>query len=121
MFQQIMVSDEDIQLQRIFWRSNSSDPLCVCKLNTITYGTSCAPFLALGTIKQQLSLDEEKNFPTAVTAACEHMYVGDFLGRSHSVDSAQVLVTYLQNLVQSDKISFKKMSVQLQRCSCTFA
>lgn len=40
MYRQILVSDQDKDLQRILWRTDSSKPINVYKLNTVTYGTS---------------------------------------------------------------------------------
>ena len=78
------------------------------KLNTIVYGSSCAPFFVLCTNNQQL-LDEKDNFPNALKAAWEHMYVDDFLGESSSVDFVQALVTELQNLFVSRGFNLRKL------------
>uniref|UniRef100_W8AT37 Reverse transcriptase domain-containing protein n=1 Tax=Ceratitis capitata TaxID=7213 RepID=W8AT37_CERCA len=47
MFRQIKVHKEDQQYQNILWRNDSKKPLTVFRLNTVTYGTASAPFLAV--------------------------------------------------------------------------
>lgn len=47
MYRQVNVNLEDTNYQRILWRSNESEPITSYKLNTVTYGTASAPFLAI--------------------------------------------------------------------------
>ncbi|GFW81189.1 DUF1758 domain-containing protein [Trichonephila clavipes] len=58
MYRQILISQDDACFQQIFWRKSPEEPLVIFKLNTVTYGTSCAPFLAIRTLKQ---LCEDEN------------------------------------------------------------
>ncbi|GFX58865.1 DUF1758 domain-containing protein [Trichonephila clavipes] len=58
MYRQILISKDDACFQQIFWRKSPEEPLVIFKLNTVTYGTSCAPFLAIRTLKQ---LCEDEN------------------------------------------------------------
>ncbi|UYV84619.1 hypothetical protein LAZ67_X002847 [Cordylochernes scorpioides] len=58
MYRQIRISQEDSEFQRIVWRNDPHDKIKDYRLETVTYGTSCAPFLATRMIKQ-LSLDEQ--------------------------------------------------------------
>ncbi|XP_061710770.1 uncharacterized protein LOC133520395 [Cydia pomonella] len=52
MYRQIVVHPDDTYLQRILWRDDSSKPLKIFELNTVTYGTASAPFLATRCLKQ---------------------------------------------------------------------
>ncbi|XP_076387322.1 uncharacterized protein LOC143264354 [Megachile rotundata] len=47
MYRQIRVHTLDRQWQRILWRQQPNEPVRDYDLSTVTYGTSCAPFLAL--------------------------------------------------------------------------
>ncbi|XP_046810021.1 uncharacterized protein LOC124420605 [Lucilia cuprina] len=47
MYRQFLVDERDRKFQLVLWRSNSKDKLCVFQLNTVTYGLSAAPFLAI--------------------------------------------------------------------------
>lgn len=58
MYRQILVHPKDRELQKILWRTGGGDPVKEYQLNTVTYGLSCAPYLAIRTL-QQLALDEE--------------------------------------------------------------
>lgn len=49
-YRQILVEPVDTQWQKILWRSNSHNAINEFTLRTITYGTKCAPFLALRTL-----------------------------------------------------------------------
>ncbi|KMQ86020.1 bel12-ag transposon polyprotein [Lasius niger] len=61
MYRQIVVHEDDRDLQRIFWRSDINAEMSGFRLNTVTYGLACAPFLAVRTL-QQLARDEAENF-----------------------------------------------------------
>ncbi|CAG9109031.1 unnamed protein product [Plutella xylostella] len=52
MYRQILVNESQRSLQQIFWRSDPSLELKQYKLNTITYGTASAPYLATRCLKQ---------------------------------------------------------------------
>ena len=47
MYRQILVSREERRLQHILWREFPSEPIKEYELNTVTYGTACAPYLAV--------------------------------------------------------------------------
>lgn len=51
MYQQILVDYRDINYQHILWKGDPSDGPVDYQLLTVTYGMSCAPFLALRVIK----------------------------------------------------------------------
>lgn len=47
MYRQVMIFADQHSLQRILWRNNPNDNLSVFKLQTVTYGTTSVPFLAI--------------------------------------------------------------------------
>ncbi|GFU46272.1 uncharacterized protein TNCV_2155951 [Trichonephila clavipes] len=100
MYRQILISDEDCKYQRIVWRATPSDSLKSFELQTITYGTSCAPFLALRTL-QQLYQDEEQNFPLAAKIARENIYIDDLLSGADTEVEAKSIIIEIQNLLKS--------------------
>jgi hypothetical protein len=61
MYRQIKVDTEHCEYQRILWRENSEDPILTYRLLTVTYGTTCAPFLAVRCL-QQAALEEKDQF-----------------------------------------------------------
>ncbi|GFX66744.1 DUF1758 domain-containing protein [Trichonephila clavipes] len=52
MFRQIRISSEDTNWQRILWRDNPKETVKEYRLTTVTYGTSCAPYLSTRTLTQ---------------------------------------------------------------------
>ena len=68
MFRQILVSEKDRKLQMILWRDGASEPVKIYTLNTVTYGTSCAPYLAIRCLKLLAEEDEAKLYPAAANA-----------------------------------------------------
>ncbi|GFV85878.1 integrase catalytic domain-containing protein [Trichonephila clavipes] len=109
MYRQILISQDDACFQQIFWRKSPEEPLVIFKLNTVTYGTSCAPFLAIRTLKQ-LCEDEKHRFPQAAKLAKDHFYVDDLLAGADSVDSARKIVHELQNLMSAGRFELRKWS-----------
>ncbi|XP_076291065.1 uncharacterized protein LOC143214212 [Lasioglossum baleicum] len=76
MYRQILVDPQDVDYQRILWRSSPSEPIGHYQLLTVTYGTAPAPFLALRVL-QQLIEDEGSQFPLATRVLQHHLYVDD--------------------------------------------
>ncbi|GFU57305.1 integrase catalytic domain-containing protein [Trichonephila clavipes] len=109
MYRQILISDEDCKYQRIVWRATPSDSLKSFELQTITYGTSCAPFLALRTL-QQLYQDEEQNFPLAAKIARENIYIDDLLSGADTEVEAKSIIIEIQNLLKSGGFILRKWS-----------
>ncbi|GFT23701.1 uncharacterized protein TNCV_3511651 [Trichonephila clavipes] len=86
-----------------------SDSLNSFELQTITYGTSCAPFLALRTL-QQLYQDEEQNFPLATKIARENIYIDDLLSGADTEVEAKSIIIEIQNLLKSGGFILRKWS-----------
>ncbi|GFV42128.1 integrase catalytic domain-containing protein [Trichonephila clavipes] len=64
MFRQIRISSEGTNWQRILWRDNPKETVKEYRLTTVTYGTSCAPYLSTRTLTQ-LAFDERERYPLA--------------------------------------------------------
>ncbi|XP_032690349.1 uncharacterized protein LOC116853391 [Odontomachus brunneus] len=78
MFRQILVDPRDLNYQRILWRDSLDDAVEEYQLLTVTYGTACAPFLALRVLRQ-LARDDGSRFPVAASVLLNHIYVDDVL------------------------------------------
>lgn len=76
LYRQILIDPRDRDYQRILWRSSSSDSVEEYRLLTVTYGTTSAPFLALRVL-QQLAHDEGTQYPLALPALQDQIYVDD--------------------------------------------
>ncbi|XP_062698944.1 uncharacterized protein LOC134284243 [Aedes albopictus] len=90
MFRQINICEEDRPLQCILWRSTPIEEVGVYELNTVTYGTKPAPFLATRTVKQLVE-DEATQYPMAAQAASEDVYMDDVITGADDVETALIL------------------------------
>ncbi|XP_076678236.1 uncharacterized protein LOC143374185 [Andrena cerasifolii] len=90
MYRQVDLRAVDRKYQRILWRENSNQPIKTYELNTVTYGTASAPFLAVRTL-HQLAHDEIGNHPIAASAFLRDFYVDDVLTGADSFDEAMLL------------------------------
>lgn len=109
MFRQIAVHPDDIDLQRIVWRKSPNMPISHYRLLTVTYGTACAPFLALKTLLQ-LAEDEQQNYPLASKVLKEDSYVDDILSGAFSISSALTLQGELNKMLQAGGFTLRKWS-----------
>ncbi|UYV73053.1 hypothetical protein LAZ67_10001676 [Cordylochernes scorpioides] len=107
MYRQIRISQEDSEFQRIVWRNNPHDKIKDYRLETVTYGTSCAPFLATRIIKQ-LALDVQSKFPKASKIALTDFYVDDLVTGTFSVDEGKNLVQELYGLLSAGGFELRK-------------
>ncbi|UYV73350.1 hypothetical protein LAZ67_10002818, partial [Cordylochernes scorpioides] len=96
MYRQILVHPEDTPYQRIIWRDESGQGLKEYELKTLTYGTSCAPFLAIRVLKQ-LAHDEQIRFPTAEAILKSDFYVDDLLTGCETIENGRKLIRDLTN------------------------
>jgi hypothetical protein len=60
------------------WRKTPDQPITTYELNTVTYGTASAPFLATRCL-QQLIEDEAINYPEAAKIARDGFYVDELI------------------------------------------
>ncbi|XP_028159736.1 uncharacterized protein LOC114352350, partial [Ostrinia furnacalis] len=98
MYRQILVSKDDVDYQRILWRECPTQPIQEYRLLTVTYGTSCAPFLAIRTL-HQLAEDEKHDFPVEAEILKTDLYMDDLMTGASSEDDAAVLQKRLTELL----------------------
>ncbi|GFX32273.1 reverse transcriptase domain-containing protein [Trichonephila clavipes] len=95
----------------ILWKDSVDGPVQTYKLNTVTYETTCAPYLATRTI-QQLARDEGEHYPLAASVTIRDIYM-DILTGSSDFQEFQKLQIELISL-------FKKAGMSLHKwCSNT--
>ncbi|GFY36056.1 integrase catalytic domain-containing protein [Trichonephila clavipes] len=126
MFRQILVNEDDVEFQRIFWREIPEESLKEYRLLTVTYGTACAPYLSIRTI-QQLAEEEIKKFPEASKVALEQciappggaphslrntaledFYVDDLITGTNSKEDAKKLVSQVIELLKKGGFPIRK-------------
>ncbi|GBN81622.1 hypothetical protein AVEN_156729-1 [Araneus ventricosus] len=74
MYRQILVEPSQRYLQRIVWKETNNSPIKVYQLNTVTYGTVSAPFLAIRVLKA-LADAEHQDFPEAAKKISRDMHI----------------------------------------------
>lgn len=91
MYRQISLVAADRGLHRLFWRSDPSKKLVCYELQTVTYGTASASFLATRCLKQ-LAVEYKEEHPL-ISSIIEHdFYVDDLLTGSDSTENIKVKI-----------------------------
>ncbi|XP_013165801.1 PREDICTED: uncharacterized protein LOC106116477 [Papilio xuthus] len=75
MYRQV-VNEQDTDFQRILWRSNLERHVQHYQLLRLTFGTSCATYVAVKCL-QQLSKDEQPDYPLAAQITLQYCYMDD--------------------------------------------
>ncbi|XP_065075084.1 uncharacterized protein LOC135698867 [Ochlerotatus camptorhynchus] len=107
MFRQILIFLLERALQCILWRFSPAEVIKIYELNTVTYGTKSAPFLATRTLKQ-LAMDEEKTFPLAARAVLEDTYMDDVITGANDVETARELQIQLNKMMSAGGFQLRK-------------
>ncbi|CAB0030829.1 unnamed protein product [Trichogramma brassicae] len=115
MYRQIRIHDEDVPWQRILWRKNPEDPIQEYELLTVTYGTACAPYLALR-VMHQLAIDKQAQHPIGSKILQENMYVDDALVSCDSeIEAIQARVD-LTEILRSAGMELDKWRPTMSHC-----
>ncbi|CAG7825064.1 unnamed protein product, partial [Allacma fusca] len=109
MFRQIEVAESHRDFQRIVWRESSDVPIKHYRLNTVTYGTSCAPYLAKRVL-QQLCIDEADNLPVAAKVAANDIYMDDLVSGEFTLPKALSLQKNAIELLKRGGFDLRKWS-----------
>lgn len=85
MYRQILIADDQRKYQKIFWRADSKQELKCFQLNTVTYGTASAPFLAVKCLIQ-IADDNFVNYSVASEKIKNDFYMDDFLSGADTLE-----------------------------------
>lgn len=107
MYRQILIHPSQRSLQQILWRSDPSKELNIYKLNTVTYGTSSAPFLAVRCLSQ-LAADNVEKHPQAAEVISHDFYVDDLLSGAETEEDAIKLGTDVSSILQTAGFNLRK-------------
>ncbi|XP_058816934.1 uncharacterized protein LOC131680233 [Topomyia yanbarensis] len=105
MYLQVKVTNEDSKLIRMLWQE-AGYPLAEYGMNTITFGTTCAPFLATRTL-QQLAEDDGEKYPLAKQAV-KDFYIDDCLTGADTVEEAKEKRQQLTSLMHGGGFPIRK-------------
>ncbi|XP_055918573.1 uncharacterized protein LOC129950673 [Eupeodes corollae] len=107
MYRQIFVQELDRYYQLIIWRENPKQPIKVFKLKTVTFGTACAPYLAIRVLHKAAD-DESERYPKGALAVKSEMYVDDFISGGDSIDETRIKREETRNLLASAGLKLRK-------------
>lgn len=107
MYLQILVSEKDRDLQRILWRNDDQEPMKDYRLTRVTFGTACAPFLAVRTL-HQVAEDEGQNYPEATEIIKRDFYMDDMMSGKDNVDDAIRVAKEIDSILEKGGFKLKK-------------
>ena len=107
MYRQVLVSKDDADFQRILWRDEPEQPMKYFRLLRLTFGTSCAPYLAVKSL-QQLAKDEKHKYPLAAKITLEDYYMDDLLTGCETEEEAIKIYTEMNSLMKEGGFSLQK-------------
>ncbi|KAL0830355.1 hypothetical protein ABMA28_002543 [Loxostege sticticalis] len=108
MYRRIQLDEHDRDFLRILWRSSPDQEIKHYRLTTVTYGTSCAPYLAIKTLRQ-LAEDERGNFEDQIIdTVLLDFYIDDLLTGEYTAERVVELKNELTRLLQRGGFTLHK-------------
>lgn len=107
MYRQINVQSNQRRLQAILWRSHPDQQLKTYVLNTVTYGTSCAPFLAVRCL-HQLAADNQLINPFISNIIKQDFYVDDLICGADTLEQIINIKTEVTKILAQGKFELHK-------------
>lgn len=100
MFRQIIVNQKDRLLQLILWRFSANDAVRTFRLNTVTYGTCSAPFIAARCLKELAKLFKDQ-YPEACEVLENDFYMDDVLTGHDNVEKLILIKEQLDAILKT--------------------
>lgn len=100
MYRQILVNKNQRHLQQILWRSDPREELSIYQLNTVTYGTKSAPYLAIKCLHE---LADQNSVKFSNEAACikNDFYVDDLLTGADNINILRTRCINIKTILAS--------------------
>lgn len=105
MYRMVLVHESQRDYQRILWRKNPSDPIDVYQLNTVTYETASAPFLA---IRCLYDLAKQANNSQIARIIKNDFYVDDLLTGAYTKNQVIQIQKQLNQVLESAQFHLRK-------------
>lgn len=106
MYRQIIINKRDRALQRILWRKDPHESVKLYELNTVTYGTNCAPYLAIRCLRELAA--NSRDLPQAAKAINEDCYMDDVLTGANTIEEAVELQKQLSEILLRGQFHLRK-------------
>ncbi|XP_071057593.1 uncharacterized protein [Onthophagus taurus] len=107
MYRQIKVHPDDWRYQQIVWRENCTDPIQTYQLTTVTYGLSCAPYLAIRCLRQ-LADEHLSSQPLRASVIRLDTYVDDILSGANDLDKVQEVIFQVNLILTAGGFTARK-------------
>lgn len=107
MYRQIFLRDEDKRFHKMLWQNPKCNRIEEYELQTVTFGTASAAFLAIRSL-HQLAKYESKNYPKAADIVLSDFYVDDLLTGCDTTEEAIELQHQMSILLQSGGFQLRK-------------
>ncbi|XP_036347061.1 uncharacterized protein LOC118756403 isoform X2 [Rhagoletis pomonella] len=103
----VKMANPDNQLQCILWRDDPSEEIRIYKLDTVTYGTRPAAFLAIRAM-HQLTFDEEEAFPIGAKIIRSDFYVDDLISGGDTIEEVMQMKQQVKQLLRRGDFPIRK-------------
>jgi hypothetical protein len=100
------VDPRDSKYQRILWESEPGKPK-IYELDTVTYGTAAAPFLATRT-QNEIANNYKTEYPIASEVILRDIYVDDILSGANNLQNAVKMQDQLIEVLQKAGMKLHK-------------
>ncbi|XP_060665442.1 uncharacterized protein LOC132797707 [Drosophila nasuta] len=101
------MSPKDRMFQLIVWRENPSEKLQIYQLNTVTYGTATAPFLAIRSL-HELGVRHKETHPLGAKVVCNDFCVDDMLTGADDADTLKEICVQVSDILSSGGLQLAK-------------
>uniref|UniRef100_A0A6P7FBL6 Uncharacterized protein LOC114328609 n=1 Tax=Diabrotica virgifera virgifera TaxID=50390 RepID=A0A6P7FBL6_DIAVI len=88
MYRMVNIKESERDLQRIVWRFNPDEEIKQFRLNTITYGTAPASFIATRVL-HQIAQNNSRQYPEGSRIILRDFYVDDLITGASTIEEAQ--------------------------------
>ncbi|XP_050562199.1 uncharacterized protein LOC118268106 isoform X2 [Spodoptera frugiperda] len=105
MYRAIQLSPDQRSLQKIIFRFDPSEPLRSYTLNTVTYGTASAPYLAT---KCLVSLADNIEDSRVESAIRRDFYIDDYLSGGSTITETVEIAKKVKSVLSSAKFNLRK-------------
>ncbi|XP_050305066.1 uncharacterized protein LOC126742465 [Anthonomus grandis grandis] len=107
MYRQVWVDPAQRNLQRILWRDSPNEDIKHYRLNTVTYGTTPASFLAIRCL-HEAAKEVENNYPRACFEITKNFYVDDYLSGGSTIEEVIKLKEEISKILERRNFKLRK-------------
>nr|CAI5862749.1 unnamed protein product [Callosobruchus analis] len=121
MYRQVWVRKEQRHLQKILWRFDPANEIETFELNTVTYGTASAAYLAIRSLHEVARLYQNA-YPSICDVIIDDFYVDDLLTGAETVEQVAALKSELSHLLAKHGFPLRKWTSNhesIRSDSCT--